>query len=208
MITRRQLLTTASVSVSAAIGGCLNTIRSGGEPTSAETEIIEVGEVSDVPVSFSVTQATTELSSEELPAFSVTIENEDDTTLWFHNARPRVFSPGPSTPRAFHILSRSEAESIEDGTSEVAPAEPTDCLWIEHPPARPADEPQILLEPGEPESQEFAYAPDENVSSEGCPEPGEYAFQEEYRFYTEGQDERDEPEYLDQWGFTVRVHED
>ena len=208
MTTRRQFLMAASVSAIVSIGGCLNTIRSETESARVETEIIDVGEVPDVPVEFSVTQTSTILSDEELPAFSVIIENEGDNTLWFQNGRPRVFSPGLSTPRGFYILSESEATSVEDGTSDVSPAEPTDCLWIEHPPARPADEPQVTLEPGEPESQNFAYAPDEDVNGERCPEPGEYAFQEEYRFYTEGQDERDEPQYLAEWGFTVRVHED
>lgn len=205
MTTRRQFLVATGASASVLLGGCLDTIRSESESPRVETEIIDIGEIADIPVAFNVSQTSTLLSGEELPRFSVTLENEGDNTLWFHNGRPRLFSPGPSTPEGLYLLSESEADSIEDGTSEVAPADPADCLWIDHPPARPADEPQVTLHPGEPESQEFAYAPDEDVSGEGCPESEEYAFEENYRFYLDERDERDEPTYVAEWGFGVRI---
>lgn len=117
-----------------------------------------------------------------------------------------TFEPGGSDPPGLFVLGSFEVDPILAGSSDVMIDTDGDCLAIEHPPARDADESYRTLDPEEPESQEFAVVIDGSALDNGCLETGEYQFRHGHEFY-----EPDVPHHAARpecdvnWGFTVAV---
>ena len=204
---RRRFLTAVGSAGSLGMAGCLGTGES--TPASVETEIVDIVEATDVPIEFTIDQSDTVLSDDALPRFSLTVHNDGDETLGFWHNRPPVFNPGPSAPVGFRILSDAEGDRIERGDSEVAPADPDGCLYSEYGPERDSGEWWLSLSPDESDTRDFAYVAGREGLENECPATGEYVFRREFEFFDENQQqkvpEEDEPEYVIDWGFAVRV---
>lgn len=207
MVSRRAALFGLSGGFLYSISGCLDG-DIGSDPSNdvtMEMSVIEVfGGPEENPIGLKLTRDSSLLSTTELPHLEFELYNESDDEIDLLHSRSLLFSPGESDPSGLTVVTEDEASSIEAEESELIEETTTQCLGLEEPPTRDADETWSTIEPDSSISQRIAIVPLADEFVNDCVEPGSYTMLAPFEFFENSTESADITVDL---GFTVEFEE-